>query len=86
MKGDDFMTNLKEACQKVLPKHPNEYIHVVNEYEQAYEFVLLNKGEQMTPTTGLLFAPIVNKETGDITEDLILGEYGPGKTFKQYNQ
>lgn len=80
------MITLKDACQKVLSKHPDEYIHAVNEYEQAYEFVLLNKGEQMTETIGFLFTTIVNKKTGNITEGQLLGEYGFGETFKHYTR
>lgn len=79
------MISLKDACQKVLSNHPDEYIHIVNEYDGIYEFVLLKKGERITETTGLLFAPIVNKQTGEIIEGFLLGEYTFGnEILKQH--
>ena len=80
------MITLKEACQTILSTHPNKYIHVVNEYEKVYAFVLMNKGELVNESTGLLFFTTVDKETGLITDrvwgidDTVQGDY------KQYTQ
>ena len=79
------MIGIKDACRKILSAHPNEYIHTVNEYDDIYEFVLLNKGEQVSDTIGLIFAPVMDKLTGEITEGLLLGERTFNKEpLKQY--
>ena len=63
------MVDLKQACDKVLSVHPGEYIHVVNEYEDAYQFILLNEGEEMTGATFVFNTPGVIKSTGILIDD-----------------
>lgn len=75
------MIGLKEACQVILKRHPNEYIHVVNEYEDAFQFCMLNNGEELTDTTTIFWTPTVYKSDGRIDEkihildDKLNGEY-----------
>lgn len=75
------MIGLKEACQVILKEHPNEYIHVVNEYEDAFQFCMLNKGEEITDTTFIFWTPTVYKSDGRIDESVhildrkLLGKY-----------
>lgn len=64
------MITLKEACQKILAAHPNEYIWVVNEYEKAYQFDLLNDGETVGPYTFICKTPGVMKEDGRLDDSL----------------
>ncbi len=64
------MVNLTEACQIILATHPNEYIHVVNEYENVFQFILLNKGEEVTDTTFVFWTPTINKIDGKCIEDV----------------
>lgn len=64
------MITLKEACEKVLAAHPNEYIWVVNEYEKAYQFDLMNNGEEVGPYTCFCDTTGVMKEDGSIDETL----------------
>ena len=68
------MITLKDACKKVLSEHPGQYIHVVNEFEEAYAFVLLNEGEDIRGVTGILIPTTVYKETGEMTDDLLFYE------------
>ena len=80
------MINLKEACQIISSKYPGEYIHVVNEFETVFGFILLKKGENISEITGILPVSTVNKKTGEVTdnlwgyEDVFQGDY------KQYTQ
>jgi hypothetical protein len=75
------MITLKEACQKVLAMHPNEYIHVVNEFEGAFMFALQNKGEEVTGVTCFEPFPMVDKKNGKVVEgfygieDIFQGDY-----------
>lgn len=81
------MIGIKDACRKILSTHPNERIHTVNEYDDIYEFVLLNKDEQISENTGLIFAPVMDKLTGKVTEGLLLGERTLNKEpLKQYTE
>ena len=75
------MINLKEACQIILSKHPGKGIHVVNEWENVFEFILLNKEEIGSKPSGILPISTVNKKTGEVTdnlwgyEDVFQGDY-----------
>lgn len=80
------MITIKDAYQKILSKHPDEYVHVANEYESVYGFILLHKRELATDTLGLLMFSTVDKHTGNITDDLLLGEGGLNGPYKQYTQ
>ena len=80
------MISLKDACQKILSRHPDEYIHVVNEYETVYAFILLNKGEKSEDCTGIFFASTVDKQTGEIEDDRLLIEDIFSGDFKQYTR
>lgn len=64
------MITLKEACEKILAAHPNEYIWVVNEYEKAYQFALLHNDETISPYTCFCDTPGVMKEDGRVDETL----------------
>lgn len=66
------MITLKEACKKVLAAHPNEYIWVVNEYEKAYQFSMLNNDETVGPYTFFFNTPGIMKENGDLNNDLCI--------------
>ena len=78
------MINLKEACRLVLSKHPGEYIHVVNEYENAYEFILLNKDEEPDEFISILCATVINKQTGQIKDSLLGMDPTCQGRYKQY--
>lgn len=80
------MISLKEACQKILSRHPGEYIHVVNEYSDGYEFILLNEGEEMTNAVGLILCSTVNKHTGEIQNNLLAHEVSYEGEYKQYTR
>lgn len=80
------MISLKDACKKVLSEHPGKYIHVVNEYDEVYAFILMNDGEQVTETTGILVPTTVYKETGEMTDDLWLYEDVFQGDYKQYTR
>lgn len=80
------MISLREACQKILAAHPKEYIHVVNEYDNVYQFCLLNKGEIVTDTTFIFWTPAVVKSDGRIIEKLCGVEKIFNGEYKQYNK
>lgn len=80
------MISLKDACQKVLSEHPGKYIHVVNEFDDVYAFILMNNGEQVTGTTGILVPTTVYKETGEMTDELLGYEDVFQGEYKQYKQ
>ena len=75
------MITLKEAYNKVLYKHPKEYVHHVNEYNNYYQFILLNEGEKITDNLFIFNTPAVNKQTGElindatIVDDIFKGNY-----------
>ncbi len=75
------MVALYEATKKVLSMHPNEYVHVVNEYKDVYQFMLMTVGEDVTGTTFIARTPAVNKRTGEvidnacIVDDMFQGDY-----------
>lgn len=80
------MIGLKEACQKILTYHPGEYIHVVNEYSDGYEFILLNKGEEMTDAVGLILCSTLDKHTGEIQNNILAHEVLFKGQYKQYTR
>lgn len=80
------MIEIKEAYCKVLKKHPNEFVHVVNEFKDNYAFLLLNKGEIVGPATFFCDYTVVNKETGNITEEVPMFEDIFQGDFKQYTR
>lgn len=42
------MISLEKAYQKITSEFPNKYVYRVNEFEEFYDFVMLNNGEKMT--------------------------------------
>lgn len=67
------MVSLKEACLKVLHAHPDEYIQIVNEYTDVFQFGLLNVGEKMSSQTAIICSPAVIKATGKLIDDTYFG-------------
>lgn len=57
----------------VLKKHENEYIHAVNEFDNAYQFVLLNNGEDPSTVSCVYWSPAVVKSTGELIDDAYFG-------------
>lgn len=80
------MVSLKEAYQKVIYAHPDEYVHCINEFKDCFAFILLNKGEDAKGVTFFSEYTVVKKESGQILEhifiidDMVQGEY------KQYTK
>jgi hypothetical protein len=83
-KGDGFMVSLKEACQKVLARHPKEYIHLVNEYKDVYEFSLRNKGEKAEGMTVEYDVPVVDKKNGKLIDPVSVLDKRLQGDYKQY--
>lgn len=80
------MITLKDAAALVLSKHPDKYIHVVNEYDDWYQFVLLNNGETVGPMTFIFYTPAVNKHTGVLNDEAtIMDDFTEGD-YKQYTK
>lgn len=80
------MITLKEACKIVLSKHPLEYIHCVNEYDETYQFILGTKGEKFTNgSSGLFDTPGIYKNTGELKDDAWLGDDIFKGDYKQYS-
>ncbi len=79
------MITLEDACQKVLAQHPNEYIHVVNEYKDFFMFILLNNDEKVCSLTFFWEGTEVNKKTGEIIEHVDLFDKMLDGDYKQYS-
>lgn len=80
------MIGLKEACEKILSNHPGEYIHIVNEFETIYAFILLKDGYTIDTIDCLLMVSIVDKRTGAITEGLLGHEEVFQGDYRQYTR
>lgn len=80
------MITLKEACKKVLAAHPNEYIWVVNEYEKAYQFAMLNNDETVGPYTFFGITPGVIKKEGWLDNELSAADPIFNGDYKQYDK
>lgn len=80
------MISLKEACRTILSVNPDKYIHVANEYKDVYAFILMNKGENVNESTGILLMSTVDKKTGQITDNLFGFEDVFQGDFKQYTR
>ena len=80
------MIGLKEACNKILSNHPGEYIHVVNEFETVYAFVLLNEGETIDTIDCLITFSTVDKRTGEISDGLLGYEDVFQSEYRQYTR
>lgn len=80
------MIDLKTACQNILSKYPNKYIHVVNEFDNVYGFILLNKEEKINECTGIFKITAMDKQTGQIMDDLLGFEAIFEGDYKQYTQ
>lgn len=78
------MVTAKQAYEKVLKKHPHEYVHMMNEFAENYAFLLMNKGEVVGPATFFCEYTIVNKETGDVTEEVPAFDSAFQGNYKQY--
>ena len=64
------MISLKEACIKVLDSHPGQYVHVVNEFQHVYAFVLLDDGTTFRDYSIICGFTTVNKQTGEMEDDV----------------
>lgn len=80
------MIELKKACQNILSRYPGKYIHAVNEFESVYAFILLNEGEKIEECTGILPFTVMDKQTEQITENLIGFEDVLQGEYKQYTR
>lgn len=78
------MVALKQACLDVLKNHSSKRIHIVNEYERFYQFLLLNKSEKVTGWTFIGLCTIVDKESGQIIEDVSIADDRFFEPYKQY--
>lgn len=78
------MVTLKEACQIMKKVRPNEYIHVVNEFETAYLFGMVRNGTKPTEQSWGLTADIVDKRTGEY-QFSNLGDERLQGNYKQYS-
>lgn len=79
------MITLKEACKKILEARPNQYIHGVNEYKNAFEFIMVPNGYTREDLGGTLCTDAVDKKDGLVWETL-LGDkdFFEGDYYKQY--
>lgn len=72
------MIGLKEAYEKIKQTHPNEYVHHVNEFPEYYRFILVPNGQKMEDLMwGLYGGTQVDKDTGKMTENTVLGLEAP---------
>ena len=70
------MITLDEACASILSKYPSKYIHNINEYDEAYQFFMMNNNEVITDTTFFCTTPIVEiMEDVCIIDDIVQGDY-----------
>ena len=76
------MVDLKEACRIALSESPDDYIHVVNEYEDAYEFILLKKGSSIGDYS-FVIPSTVDKRTGEFRRD---DGWSHDGSYKQYTR
>lgn len=63
------MVSLEEATKIVQSKHPKEWIYMVAELAECYQFWLLPKGEAWYPTTFVVDTPIVDRTTGELNDE-----------------
>lgn len=78
------MVSLIDACKIVISQFPNKYIHVVNEHETVYAFVLIDKGVKMTGQYGIVLFTIVSKASGAVEEGYLGIEDELQGDYKQY--
>ncbi len=74
------MTELIEACRKVLNKKPNKYIHCVNEFDNVYQFVMLDNGVDIKDVSFVCNTPMIDKRSGKLMggtmlDALKMGDY-----------
>ena len=62
------MITLKNAISLVMRAHPDEEIQVVNEYNEAFQFILLPKGEEIGSMSFVYNTPGVDKVTGELLD------------------
>ncbi len=80
------MISLKDACTLVLKNNPGQYIHVVNEYEKAYEFYVLGIGTTIE-NYGLMLSTIaVEKQTGQYLGYISICDPLYDGPYKQYTK
>lgn len=60
------MVTVDKAIKAILLKNPDKYIHVVNEYDTFYAFMLLDRGQSIDDIDIMYEATIVDKRTGEI--------------------
>ncbi len=78
------MISLKDACTLVLKNNPGQYIHVVNEYERVYEFIVLGKGIRIEDYGLMLSTIAVEKQTGAYLGRLSIADPLYDSPYKQY--
>lgn len=57
-----------DAYKKIVSDNPDKYVHVMNEYDDRYTFVLINKDEEVCDTTFVFWISVMDKHTGRIEE------------------
>lgn len=77
------MISLKEAYEKIKQAHPNEYVKGVNEFPQYYRFFLVPNGKKSEDLMwGLYGGTQVDKDTGKLTENTVLGLEAPIRQYR----
>ena len=78
------MIGLKEAYEKFKQTHPNEYVHIVNEFPEYYRFFLVPNGKKWEDLMwGLYGGTQVDKDTGKMTENTVLGLEAPIHQYRR---
>ena len=77
------MITLKEACQKMLAARPGEYIYLVNEFKESFEFIMVPDGMKRTDMGGTLCSDAVDKKDGKVRDTWAGDELFQGD-YKQY--
>lgn len=79
------MTSLVDACRKVLAQNPNKYIHCVNEFDDVYQFIMLNNGENNEGVSIICDTPMIDKKSGVLKDGTMLDAFKMGE-YTQYSR
>lgn len=79
------MTELTEACRRVLKENPNKYIHCVNEFDDVYQFVMLDNGVDVEDVSFVCDTPMINKKSGELVNGTMLDAFELGD-YVQYTR
>lgn len=79
------MIGLMEACQRVLDKNPNKHIHCVNEFDDLYQFIMINDGESIEEVSFICDTPMISKKSGELKDGTILDSFKMGD-YVQYTR